>query len=258
MKTISKLVTSLSFASIAVLSLTGCNLLKGLEKSCDVEFVGGDPFTTTHVSTFANGLTPHVSSEEMSTHTEYKFFGWTALNPSDVHFADENFDSEYVSADGIVRYNDIKEYITDGKVTMYPLFISRDELPVYYLVVGWYAKTSTSGLDTGQIENWTKDLKKFLVDECQATQDNLDNVMIRAYNGDVATIGGLINADGDVDILLGVGNNINSTGGVDIIEKQGEIMMGGKSRYIARLTDRPVVNSVYSWLKTDEGHASLA
>ena len=43
-----------------------------------------------------------------------------------------------------------------------------------------------------------------------------------------------------------------------IIEKQGEIMMGGKSRYIARLTDRPVVNSVYSWLKTDEGHASLA
>lgn len=257
---IKKLIAALSFAFVTAFSLSGCKLLKGLEKGCDVEFVGGDPFTTTHVTTFANGLTPSLPEAEINTKKSegYKFFGWTAYDPESVHFADPNFDHEYVKFDGIVRYDDIKNHIHNGKVIMNPLFIHRDELPVYFLVVGWYAKTSTSGLDTPQINKWTRDLKTYLLNDYGATQTQVDNVCIRAYNGDVATIGGLINSDGDVDILLGVGNNINSTGGVSVIEKQGDIMMGGKSRYIARLTDRAEVNSVYAWLKTDEGHASLA
>ena len=249
---IKRLIVTLSFAFASILSIAGCSMLKGLEKSCDVEFVGGTPFTTTHVTTFTNGYTPTVDYVD----PEYKFFGWTALD--NVKYTDPNFVDEYVPANGIVRYNQIERYIVNGKVTMKPLFISRDELPVYYLVVGWYSKTSTSGLSEDQINKWTVDLIEYLKTECGATEKQIGLVDIRAYDGDVATMGGHINADGDVDIVIGVGNNINSTAGVEIIEKTGGIMMGGKSRYIARLTDRAVVNSVYSWLKTDEGHASLA
>ena len=254
--TIKGLIATLSFAFASVLSVSGCSLLKGLEKSCDVDFVGGTPFTTTHVTTFANGLTPTVDESEIPIN--HKFFGWTARDPETVHFADPNFKEEYVPYNGIVRYGQIENYIHNGRVTMRPLYINRDELPVYYLVVGWYSKTSTSGLGQSQIDRWTVDLHNYLRTDCGATDAQIALTVVRAYDGDVATMGGHVNADGDVDILIGVGNNINSTGGVAIIEKQGDIPMGGKSRYIARLTDRPVVNSVYTWLKTDAGHASLA
>ena len=250
---VKRLIAVLSFAFASLLGVSSCSMLKGLEKSCVVEFVGGTPFTTTNVTTFANGLTPTV--DDSSIPANHKFYGWTALN--DVHFSDPNFENEYVKPNGIVRYNDVKNFIVNGKVTMNPLFINKDELPSYYLVVGWYAKTSTSGLGEGQINKWTTDLHTYLRSECGATDEQISLVSIRAYNGDVATIGGLINADGDVDILLGVGNNINSTGGVEIIEKTGNISMGGKSRYIARLTDREVVNKVYAWLQTDAGNMSL-
>lgn len=245
---------TLSFGFISVVSLSGCSMLKKWEKSCDVEFVGGTPFTTTHVTTFNNGLTPTVAAEDIPT--DHKFFGWTALD--NVHFSDINFENEYVKPNGIVRYSQIQNYVVDGKVTMNPLFIHKDELPTYYLVVGWYAKTTTSGLSETQIEKWTVDLHAFLRSECDATDEQIGLVSIRGYNGDVAAMGGLINDDGDVDLLIGVGNNINSTGGVSIIEKQGEIPMGGKSRYIARLTDKEVAIKVYEWLKTPDGHEALA
>ena len=252
---IKTLIAALLFAFASTLGVASCSMLKGLEKSCDVEFVGGTPFTTTHVTTFANGLTPTV--DETDIPVEHKFFGWTALD--NVHYADPNFEEEYVPANGIVRYAQIQKYIKNGKVTMKPLYISRDELPIYYLVVGWYSKTSTSGLAQGQIDRWTVDLKAYLKDEFGSTDEQIAAVDISAYSeSSVGSMGAHVNRDGDVDIMICVGNNINSTAGVTIIEKQGDIAMGGKTRYIARLTDRPVVNSVYAWLKTDEGHASLA
>lgn len=257
--TIKKIIATLSFGLISLATLTGCSIVKSFEKSCDVNFlVGEEVISTTHVTTFGNGLTPSEATllEHTTVPENHKFFGWTALD--NVHYSDPNFEDEYVDAGGIVKYNEIKDFIVDGQVNMTPLFINKDELPSYYLVVGWYAKTSTSGLGEAQVENWTTDLHEYLRKECSATDEQIGLVSIRAYNGDVATIGGLINKDGDVDVLIGVGNNINSTGGVSIIEKQGEIPMGGKQRYIARLTEKEVAIKVYEWLKTDEGHASLA
>ena len=250
---IKKLAGAITFFLVSVTTLAGCSILKGLEKSCDVTFEGGDPFTTTHVTTFSNGLTPDYKTP---IDPEYKFVGWTWLE--EVHFSDPNFDKEYVPANGIVRYDDIKDYIVDGKITLKPCIISRDEIPHYYLVVGWYAKTSTSGLAQGQIDKWTVDLHAFLRTEMSATDEEINNISIRGYDGDVASMGGKINADGDVDVLIGVGNNINSTGNVAIKEKEGNIPMGGKSRYIARLTDYAVSIAVYEWLKTEAGYASLA
>ena len=252
-KSIKRLVATLSFAFASLISFSGCSILKGLEKSCDVEFVGGTPFTTTHVSTFGNGLTPHVNSGDIPVN--HKFFGWTVYD--NVHYSDPDFEHKYVLPDGIVRYDDIKNFVVDGKVTMKPLYINRDELPVYYLVVGWYAKSGTSGLDSDHVDAWVNDLKTHLVNSCGATEAQLKLVSVRPYDGNVGTAGGLINADGDVDITLGFGANIKTQGGVDYIERF-ETSFGGKTgRYVYKHETRPVVDSVYEWLKTDAARAAL-
>lgn len=253
---IKRLIATLSFAFASTLSVSGCSILKGLEKSCDVEFVGGAPFTTTHVTTFDNGLTPHVDKAEIPV--DHKFMGWTALDPETVHYADKNFKDEYVDYDGIVRYDNIKNYVHNGKVTMYPLYLHESELPINYLVVGWYAKTGTSGLGKTQINKWTVDLMNYLTNEVHATEEQLSKVVIRAYDGNVGTIGSLINKDGDVDVFLGAGPNLKSDGGVEYVARTSGITMGPKSRYIYLLSERTIARTVYDWSITDAGHASLA
>ena len=252
---IRKLITSLAFAFVTVFSMTGCALLKGLEKSCDVTFEGGTPFTETHVTTFNNGLTPHV--EKTSIPADHKFFGWTAYDPTTVHYADPGFAHKYVDYDGIVRYDDIKNHIQNGKVTMYPLYIHESELPIPYLVVGWYAKTGTSGLGANQINKWKVDLMNFLTNDVHATEEQLSKVFIRSYDGNVGTIGSNINRDGDVDVFLGAGANLKSTGGVEYVARTSGIPMGSESRYIYQLSDRTIAKTVYEWSITPEGCAAL-
>ena len=254
--TIKRLIATLSFAFASIIGMNGCALLKGLEKSCDVTFVGGVPFDTAHVTTFDNGLTPHV--EKTSIPADHKFFGWTALDPDTVHYSDPGFKHKYVDYDGIVRYDDIKNHIQNGKVTMYPLYIHESELPINYLVVGWYAKTGTSGLSSTQINRWKVDLMNFLENDVHATEDQLSKVVIRAYDGNVGTIGSLINKDGDVDVFLGAGPNLKSDGGVEYVARTSGIPMGSESRYIYQLSDRTIAKTVYEWSITPEGHAALA
>ena len=251
--TIKGLIATLSFAFTSVLSVSGCSLLKGLEKSCDVEFVGGTPFTTTHVTTFANGLTPHVNSEDIPVN--HRFFGWTVFD--DLHYSDPGFEHKYVTPDGIVRYDDIKNYIHNGRVTMKPLYIDREELPVYYLVVGWYAKSGTSGVTAGRINSWKSNLFTYLKNECSATDEQIAKVSIRGYDGNVSTAGALINRDGDVDITIGFGGNLRSQGGVEYINRFTLTCGGIVDRYVYQHTTRPVVDSVYAWLQTPAGQSVL-
>lgn len=92
------------------------------------------------------------------------------------------------------------------------------------------------------------------------TLEDLD-IVYRAYEGDVATIGANINADEDVNVLLGVGNNINSTGGVAVAEKKGDIPMGTKTRYIALVAGsetNELAILFYAWAQTEEAFACWA
>ena len=80
-------------------------------------------------------------------------------------------------------------------------------------------------------------------------------IRLRAYGDDVATSCGKIMNDGDVDIMLGWGGNINDplkgnmVEGKDFIENTGGITMGGKTRYITRITDTALVNKVFDWIE---------
>ena len=254
---IKKIIALLGVSITGVISLSGCSLVKLLEKSLVVNYVcNGETIQTDTVTTFNNTFVPTLPSTA-TVPTGYRFYGWTALEPSDIHYADEDFQSEYVEGGGILHYWDVADWAVNGEVNLNPFFLNEEEIPHPYVKVGWYSKTSTSGLTQTMINNWTVGLKSFLKKD-GATDEQLATVEVKGYDGNVATMGALVNEDGDVDVMIGVGNNINSSAGVSIVEKVGEQMMGGKSRYTALLKERPVARKVYEWAQTEESLAYLA
>lgn len=243
---------------LLVLSASSCSVVKSLEHTLNVvyEYNGNIIYTDT-CSEFKNAMTPTLS--EAMIPVNHEFFGWTWLNPDTVVITEEGFESKYIEDDDVVHYHEVKEYANNSTVTLYPLFVNIDDIPIpnYYIAIGWYAKTSTSGLDEARINAWAEDLKAYLISEGATTED-INNIVIKGYEGDVATAGSLINKDRYIDVLVGFGGNIDSTGGVPIIEKASGITMGGKSRYVHRLTEKETAIKVYNWLQTEDGNKALA
>ena len=128
---------------------------------------------------------------------------------------------------------------------------TKDPTKEYSIVIGWYGKTATSGLNVDVMKVFANNLVKYLKAKGVSDED-IKKVSIRRYgdeNTAVAPMGELINADGDCDLLLGVGKNITSTGLVEVVEKQEGIVMGGISRYIARVTDtKQIVKDLYDFI----------
>ena len=99
-----------------------------------------------------------------------------------------------------------------------------------------------------------------------ATDEQIKGVQFRDYSTEVvAEMGEKINTDGDVDLVIGVGNNINSSAGVSLFEgNDGKTTanMGseGKSRYVA-LPSHEEMNtlaiSIFDWIKTDVGQTAF-
>lgn len=249
------------------LLLSGCSLVKGMEHNLNVVFeYNGQILSSTTVSEFKNGASPTLSEEMIPLN--HRFYGWTWLNPDSINigkYTDEKnrvtdeFYTNFISYDDVVHYDEIKDHSYNTTVVLKPLFINEDAIPVpsYYIAIGWYAKTSTSGLNASKVEAWTEDLKTYLSSK-GATAENLEDIIITPYEGDVATAGSLVNKDKFNDILIGFGNNIGTTGGVEFIENVGGITMGGKSRYITKLNTKTVTEDVFTWLQTEDGHKSLA
>lgn len=238
-------------------SLSGCSLAKGLEDNVNVVFeYKGEIISSDTVNQFKNILAPNLTDAQIPVNCE--FFGWTWYNPNAVDITAENFDEKYIEPDGLVRYDILKDYVEGETITLRPLFFNEADIPVpeYYIAIGWYAKTSTSGLSEEKINAWVEDLKAFLLTQ-GATQEDLNNIKITPYVGDVATSGSQVSKDRYNDILLGWGGNLTSTGGVTTLDHIGGINMGDKSRYISRLTDKEIAVKVFQWLQTDEGNQAF-
>ena len=124
------------------------------------------------------------------------------------------------------------------------------------LVIGWYAKTSTTGLKEEMLTAFETSLTAYLA---QLGLSDTVTLEIREYSADldVAGVGEQVNSQGDVDILLGMGNNITTTGKIETLERV-DYTMGGKDRNIARLTDDDLTKMIFAWLQTDEVKALFA
>jgi len=230
-------------------AFSGCAAVSVFEKNVTVVLsANGDYYDTYTVNIFNNAV---VSELPESDDPDEIFLGWTAKEDYIAYVDSEEL---ILSNKSLIRYADIKDYIQGEnlQVTLYAVF---GEKPSYDLVVGWYAKSGTTGLTQDMMTAYTEALNAYLYQNGY-TELNID---IREYSAtyDVATVGATVNADGDVDILIGMGKNIESTGGIKSEELQ-NYTIGGKSRNIARLTNGELVEAVFAWMQTDEARALFA
>ena len=112
----------------------------------------------------------------------------------------------------------------------------KDPNKTYSLVVGWYGKSSTSHVTVEIMEHFYSNLKIYL-EATGVSDEEINAVSIRRY-GDASTsvdpMAKLVNDDGDVDILVGVGKKYGDLTALETIES---IPMGGSERNIIRLSE---------------------
>ena len=191
----------------------------------------------------------------------YEFVGWAiegdeVVDPTTVEItADITFHAIFQKeAEGGLSVDDVKEAGKD-----------------YYLVLGWWEVNDpndptkvTSHLTKATVRLFYQNVIDYLK-AAGATDENIANIQFRNYStATVAEMGEKINADADVDIMIGVGNNINSTAGVSLYENSNDYkfqtpMGDGTARYVACTSVASDLGvSTYKWLKnTDAGIASF-
>ena len=179
---------------------------------------------------------------------------------------------------------DLTTYVVTADVTFHAVFEDeqeqgdvlsvddvKEEGKTYYLVLGWWEVNDpnepdkiTSHLTKQTVRLFYGNIINYLK-ASGATDENIANIQFRNYSSaTVAEMGTAINADGDVDIMIGVGNNINSTAGCTLYNSSNDYkfqtpMGDGTARYVACLSNATELGvSTYSWLKnTDAGIASF-
>ena len=150
----------------------------------------------------------------------------------------------------------------------------KDASKTYYLVLGWWETTDVNDDGTPKITShmtrattrlFYGNLIKYLR-ATGATDANIEAISFRNYSSvDVATMGTNIKADGDVAIMVGVGNNVNSTAGLTLYNSTNDSKFqtpmgeGPTNRFVALLNSTNELGvTVYDWLKgTDAGKASF-
>ena len=189
----------------------------------------------------------------------YSFAGWTldgaAVVLSEyVVTKDVTFEAKFtkIEVNADLNVNDVK---TEGKE--------------YYLVVGWWETTKldsngdpahTSFLNDEQVRLFYSNLILYLKAK-GATEADIAGISIRNYSTEtVAQMGEKVLADGDVDLMIGVGNNVNSSAGLTLYESSNDNKFATEmgttptSRYVALLSStRALGVNVFDWLKTDTG-----
>ena len=161
-----------------------------------------------------------------------------------------------VTADATLTYANLKSLINVGDTTLdlYPVIQEKAEKGerVNFVVVGWYNKVATSGLDEAIISEISDALKAWLISEGVSSED-VATVLFKGYEGNVGPSTQAIVDDNDVDIMIGWGSNISSTGVIpasSVLESLDGYTMGEKSgRYVQRLSDDESVLKAMEWFK---------
>ncbi len=250
------LVATLLVAVMCLLTLSACSFVAGLENDVNITLnVNGNALDGNYVvNTFNNAIVPVPEAPKGDV-----FLGWTA----DKDWQNKDIADVALSQNkGLIRYDDVKDYAADGKITLYAVFGVQ---PRHDIAVAWYDKEKTSGLNQSVMDEFLTALKAFLTTQGY-TPDSMD-IVVRGYAGNVGPTCGAIMDDGDIDIMVGwaAASNIEGTGGmkrgVDFLQNYGNIKLTGasKARYTAKLSDSEVVNKVYEWILStyaDEGGAT--
>lgn len=228
-------------------ALTGCSAVKGLEKDLQVILESGGEYCGCYtVNIFNNAVVPKPEAPAGKM-----FIGWSAQK------AGEESPVVPISENqALIRYDDVKDYVKDDhlSVTLYAVF---EDMPEPDLVIAWYAKTSTSGLDQNTMDAFQESLYEYL--SSQNYKPDEMNIFFRSYEGNVGDTCMAIQDDGDVDIMVGWSDseNLAEKGGFiegkDFLENVGNVTIGSKARYITRKSETELSTLVYAWIRSKYG-----
>ena len=213
-----------------------------------------------------DGKTIGAGAVEAPILSGFEFVSWVDSGKNEIDLA------TYEVKAALKLYATFKEVITDDTLIVDGV---KEEGKDYYLVVGWWETTAfeddgvtpkiTSSLTVDTVRVFYSNVILYLK-ACGATEEQIKAVQFRNYSSaTVAEMGAKINADADVDLVIGVGNNINSTAGVSLFEgnagkQQAKMGTKGISRHIALPAHEEmntVAISVYDWIKTEVGQNSF-
>ena len=249
--------------SVFLLATNTSCFAKAFEEEINVVFMYEDEYIAHDtVTQFKNIKSPELSDAYIPD--GYKFFGWTPYNPDTVKATDENFKDKYIGAGKMVHWSDVEEHKENSTVILRALMIDKEDIPkvYHYVVIAWYDKVATSGLDQAKMDIFTDTLLTHLR-STGVSEEDINSIVVRGYTGNVGTTCGQIMEDDDVDIMLGWGSkdNVTSTGGMDpnsILETVTGFKVGEKNRTLHRLTDKETAISVFEWLQSEDCRALFA
>ena len=272
-----KKLLSFLFIFVLALSLISCKD-KGKDENGGETGGNEQPIVTKHTVQFyvedvlyktlkiEEGKTIGEAAVEAPTLAGFEFVSWVDASKNPVDLA------TYEVKSALKLYASFKEVVTDDTLVVDGV---KEEGKDYYLVVGWWETTKfeddgvtpkiTSSLTVDTVRVFYANLKLYLK-ACGATEDQLKSIQFRNYSSaEVAEMGAKVNEDGDVDLLIGVGNNINSTAGVSLFEgndgkQTAKMGTQGLSRYVALPNHEEMNNvaiNVYDWIKTEVGQKSF-
>lgn len=242
--------------ALFIVGVTTSCAAKAFEVELNVVFMYEDEIIAYDtVTQFKNIKSPELT--EAYIPDGYKLFGWTWLNPDSIRGNDPNISEKYIGNGKMVHYDDIDEYAENTTVILRPLMIDKAEIPVvyHYVVIAWYDKPATSGVDAVLMEQLKMSLYTYLRAN-NVSEEDIATIEIRGYTGNVGTSCGQIMEAEDVDIMLGWGSkeNVTGTGGMkdSMIKETVSLKVGEKNRTIHRLTDKETAMFVYEWLQSEE------
>lgn len=246
----------LCILALFTVGMTSSCAFKAFESELNIVFMYEDEIIGYDtVTQFKNIKSPELSDAYIPD--GYKFYGWTALNPDSIRPTDPDISEKYIGAGKMVHWDDVDEYANNTTVVLRPLMIDKAEIPVvyYYVVIAWYDKPATSGVDAALMETLQSSLFAYLRAN-GVSEEDIATIVIRGYTGNVGTSCGQIMEDEDVDIMFAWGSkdNVTSTGGMkdEMIKETVSLKVGEKNRTIHRLTDKETAIYVYQWLQSEE------
>ena len=229
------------------------------DKPITVVFIDetGAQAATIQVSLLSKGLVPELNRvfayDQVQIPSDKaqcrSFRGWS-FNPDAINPELATSIKSNVQPNNTLSYDQIKEYIVDGKVTMYAVWG-----PYADLVIGWDAR-SISGLTDSIMEKFKQSVRDYL-DSQGYSRVTVDYK--KFDQEETADLGAAVKKNGSINVLIGVGSNINQNpgGSLTVMKLVGGIPMGGKSRYVARIDNKDLSVLIYDWLQTPQGQVGL-
>ncbi len=237
--------------------LTGCNNANNNEQPVEpivnkylVSFyVDGVVNQTLQVS--ENSL---IDTSKITTPSKsgYTFVSWQNSAGNDVDFSTLKVTSN-LDLYAYFEINGVNPH--DGESSLH-VEDSKDSSKTYSLVIGWYGKSTTSGVDKELMQHAYKNIITYLT--ANGVEDSvLSSISVRRYGDEdtkVGPMGTLINNDGDVDIIIGVGKNLTTTGGVSSIERVDNLKIGSvEGRSIALLKETTLGKDLFDYITSTDG-----